>query len=130
MRNAQLRRNKCGTEHSTDSNIYKCPSCEGSPGIEYNYDALAKKINRDLPASRPLKIMWRYAEVMPVSSDHIVTLGECFRPLIRAMRLGKYLGMLRLSETGLHVPTGSFKDLASSLLMCAREAIAVIVLLT
>jgi threonine synthase len=53
--------------------------------------------------------LWRYAEVLP-GSEHPISLGEGFTPLLRARRLGAELGLSRLwvkDESA--QPTGSFK---------------------
>ena len=54
--------------------------------------------------------MWRYAEVMPVSPDQVVTLGEGMTPLLSTPRLGASLGVadLWVKDEGGN-PTGSFK---------------------
>lgn len=56
--------------------------------------------------------LWRYRELLPIRNDlNIVTLGEGWTPLIRAVNLGQMLGhpniFIKDERQG---PTGSFKD--------------------
>jgi threonine synthase len=55
--------------------------------------------------------MWRYREVLPVEDDaNIVTFGEGWTPLLRALRLGRSVGVteLYIKDEGQN-PTQSFK---------------------
>ena len=55
--------------------------------------------------------MWRYFEVMPILDEsNVVTLGEGFTPILKANRLGEYLGYssLYIKDEGVN-PTASFK---------------------
>ncbi len=65
--------------------------------------------------NHPLKYrpsnMWRYFEVMPILDEsNVVTLGEGFTPILKANRLGEYLGYssLYIKDEGVN-PTASFK---------------------
>ncbi len=55
--------------------------------------------------------LWRYRALMPVTTDHPVTLGEGATPLIHLERLGRRLGLSRLyAKDESRNPTWSYKD--------------------
>lgn len=56
------------------------------------------------------KTLWRYFEMLPVSSEYKLSLGEGFTPLIKAEKLGSEVGIenLFIKDEGLN-PTTSFK---------------------
>ncbi|MGH7691475.1 MAG: threonine synthase [Candidatus Dormibacteria bacterium] len=85
-------------------------SC-GSPLLaRYDLERLGAAVSVDLLASREPGL-WRYHELLPVTSaSAIVSLGECTTPLLPLPRLGRKLGLARLSmkDEGL-LPTGTFK---------------------
>ncbi len=83
----------------------------GSPLLaEYDLNAARVGIFRESVAGRPPS-MWRYAELLPVEeTEHIVSLGEGFTPLVHARRLGAQLGLSNLFiKDESNNPTGSFK---------------------
>ena len=83
----------------------------GAPLLaEYDLKLAAHTLVRSQMRDRP-NTMWRYHEVLPVSSEFaIISLGEGMTPLIPAPRLGKRLGVPRLmvKDEGIN-PSGSFK---------------------
>lgn len=56
------------------------------------------------------KTLWRYFEMLPVSSEYKLSLGEGFTPLLKAEKLGNEVGIenLFIKDEGLN-PTTSFK---------------------
>jgi threonine synthase len=84
-----------------------CPVCHGPLLARYDLATARQTLTRSALATRPVS-MWRYEEVMPAATP--VTLGEGMTPLLRARRLGEYVGLDRLyiKEEGQN-PTNSFK---------------------
>jgi len=97
----------CGNvlQYSSLQNL--CPVCHGPLLARYDLATARQTLTRSALATRPVS-MWRYEEVMPAATP--VTLGEGMTPLLRARRLGEYVGLDRLyiKEEGQN-PTNSFK---------------------
>ncbi len=103
---------RCGRIYYLDEKPVMCKNKDlGRLDIYYDYEAIKNSITREELSKRPF-YMWRYFEFLPVSDrKYIVSLGEGGTPLIKAKRLGEYLGLKNLylkDET--RMPTGSFKD--------------------
>ncbi len=102
---------KCGEEHAPKKNLYVCKKCGGKLEIQYDYGAIARKINKKVLAGRQPGV-WKYFEFLPLAyKKNIVTLGEGGTPLLKARNLARELGMKHLwlkDET--RNPTASFKD--------------------
>ncbi len=97
----------CQTVHPKDRAIWRC-ACGGyldfTPDTMFRPDDLKQR-----PAS-----LWRYREPLGIAcSEHIVTLGEGFTPLVRD-RLGEQPVLLKLDYL---CPTGSFKDRGSTVML-------------
>ena len=73
------------------------------------YD-LSEKVSKSILKDRPLN-MWRYREFLPIfHSNHIISLGEGFSPILPLAKLANKYGFRHLfmkDESG--NPTGSFK---------------------
>lgn len=85
----------------------------GRLDVIYDYEAISDKLTRRVLETRRVRDVWRYEELLPVSSRFSVRLGEGGTPLLRARRLGEKLGIKNLflkDET--RNPTASFKDRA------------------
>lgn len=107
-----------------------CPKCQaiyrpeqiqqlcvcGSPLLA-DYDLLElKKQLKPSQLSERVSSMWRYHELLPVSSpEHVVSLGEGMTPLLPMNRLGQEMGIdqLWMKDEGV-IPTGSFKARGAS----------------
>ncbi len=99
----------CGTEYALGQ-IYRCESCNAPLDIRYDYGKISREAFDPCRGSRT-EGMWTHRELLPVSSRHIVSLGEGRTPLLGCPRLGAQLGLVALwvkDET--RQPTGSFKD--------------------
>jgi len=85
---------------------------DGRPLLaRYDTEKAARTLTAESLAGRRTGGLWRWAELLPVRDrEHIVYLGEGDTPLLAQPRLGKALGVPRLSTKaeGLN-PTGSFK---------------------
>jgi threonine synthase len=103
--------------------VYNLCSCGGPLFARYQLsEAAGQRLCSSLNSRA--STLWRYQEVLPVSSDDsIVCLGEGFTPLLHAMRLGSRLGLpnLYLKDESQN-PTGSFKARGMALAVSmARE---------
>ncbi|MBI4473776.1 MAG: threonine synthase, partial [Acidobacteria bacterium] len=105
-----LKCRECGREYPVKL-LAGCDNCFGPLEVDYQYDAIAAVLNRDVIASRP-KSIWRYRELLPLESEPAVGLSTGGTPLVRATRLGKKLGLekLYLKNDSVNSPTLSFKD--------------------
>jgi threonine synthase len=100
-------------------------ACGGPLLVRYSLGDIRRHwLRRDV--SRGPATMWRYAPVLPPLSEHTVSLGEGWTPLIRARRWGARIGAesLWVKDDGLN-PTGSFKARghACAISMCAELGI-------
>ena len=79
--------------------------------VRYDLAAVKKAVRREDLAGR-VKSMWRYLELLPLPSGaEPVTLGEGLSPILPCPRLGKELGVTRLSiKDESQLPTSSFKS--------------------
>ena len=99
-----------------------CDFCFGPLEVAYDYEAMGKVVTRESIAAGPPSI-WRYADLLPVSSHFPVDLSAGYTPLIKADRLAQELGLGELYlKDDTRNPTGSFKDrVVSVALTKARE---------
>ena len=100
-------------------------ACGGPLLVRYDLDTIRVRWRRrEVPNGK--STMWRYAPVLPVSDQFIVSLGEGWTPLIQTRRLGEQLGAdnLWVKDEGLN-PTGSFKarGLSCAISMCVELGI-------
>ena len=105
---------KCGTIYEAGKNPVMCRKKDlGRLDVIYDYDGVSSRFNRRSLASRESRDIWRYEELLPVSSRFAVKLGEGGTPLIRTRRLGEKIGMKDLYlKDDTRNPTASFKDRA------------------
>jgi threonine synthase len=116
-----LRCRECARTYPVEA-LHVCEFCFGPLEVAYDYDAIARSISREKIAAGPSTI-WRYADLLPASSENPVNLGAGWTPLVRADRLAAELGLgeLWIKNDTLN-PTGSFKDrVVSVALTKARE---------
>ncbi len=113
----------CGVVHDADQLQTVCRSCGKVLLARYDLATARVELSRDNLAGRP-RSLWRYVELLPVrNTEHVVTLGEGWTPLLPATGLGRALGCGRLwlKDEGLN-PTGSFKARGMSVAVSrARE---------
>ena len=105
---------KCGTKYESSENPVMCRNGDfGRLDVLYDYGRVSGRFDRKALASKKSRDIWRYEELLPVSAEYAVRLGEGGTPLIRARRLGEKLGMKNLSlKDETRNPTASFKDRA------------------
>ncbi len=101
-----------------------CTQCGQSP-IEVRYD-LNKAIPKEIIEHNE-RSMWRYARLLPVqNSEHIVSLGEGWTPILAVARLAYDLGVanLFLKDESFN-PTGSFKARGLSMAVSRAKELGV-----
>ena len=99
-----------GTRHPA-SVLAGTDPADGRPLLaRYDLERAARTLGRDSVARRRGGL-WRWAELLPVGDwAQVATLGEGGTPLLEAPRLGRRLGLERLSVKAESLnPTGSFK---------------------
>jgi threonine synthase len=115
----------CGAAYSTRI-PYTCPACgvEGILDVEYDYEAIARRLTRETLAARPEQTHWRYREVLPIAADAVLpAVPVGWTPIVTARSLAKHIDVrkLYLKDDGRN-PSGSLKDRASSVgVVKARE---------
>lgn len=95
----------CGEEYDDDEVIYTCKKC-GSVlelvSLDVDIDKSIFECRRDT--------LWKYKELIPVNSDHIVSLDEGGTPFCKCDKIGEELGVDLYVKVEGSNPTGSFKD--------------------
>jgi threonine synthase len=88
-----------------------CDFCFGPLEVNYDYDAIAGRLDRQTIHYRPPS-MWRYRELLPLDAEATVGLEVGYTPLLPARRLGERLGLrdLWIKNDAVNCPTLSFKD--------------------
>jgi len=109
----------CAKTYRADEVDYVCPDHgnEGILDVEYDYDAIARRLTKMTLADDSDPTMWRYRAVLPVAADADVpplTVGGT--PLYDAPRLAEALGIAAVwvKDEG-RQPTASLKDRASAM---------------
>jgi threonine synthase len=111
----------CGETQPADRLVTTCPACGKVLVARYDLGVAARTMTPAAVRERAWD-MWRYAELLPVLDPaNRVSLGEGATPLLATPRLGKEIGLARLSvkDEGQN-PTGSFK--ARGLAMAVSRA--------
>jgi threonine synthase len=100
---------RCSTDYPIDQIAQVCKLDGGPLLVRYDLPRVKDAFRKEALASRPMTL-WRYRELLPMSGDAIVSLGEPTTPLDDMPRLGRALGIpaLRVKDEGL-LPTGTFK---------------------
>jgi threonine synthase len=116
-----LRCRECARSYPAEA-LHVCEFCFGPLEVSYDYEAIAASVSRERIEAGP-HTLWRYADLLPVSSASPIDLGAGMTPLVRADRLAAALGLgeVWVKNDTLN-PTGSFKDrVVSVALTKARE---------
>jgi len=105
-----LKCRECGRLYPKEV-INVCEYCFGSIEVDYDYNAIRRRLTREAIAARPPSL-WRYRELLPIDGEPTVGLASGFTPLFRAERLGEALGVeeLYIKDDSVSHPTLSFKD--------------------
>ena len=100
----------CGTKHEAHRLHNLCTACGKPLLVRYDLERARMFLKKEsLAARRP--DMWRYREMLPLErGENIVSLGEGWTPLLRAVRLGRRVGVpdLFIKDESQN-PTQSFK---------------------
>lgn len=77
--------------------------------VRYDLRRVRDAVTKEAIRGRP-ETLWRYRELLPMSGEGSISLGEAMTPLNAAPCLGEELGIpgLRIKDEGL-LPTGTFK---------------------
>jgi len=108
---SHLRCINCGSKYPIHEIIYTCRKCNDLLEVEFNFQELAKKIEKSDWKQRHLSV-WKYKEFLPVFDESkIVSLQEGGTSLYKCNNLAKRLKLrnLYVKNEGEN-PTGSFKD--------------------
>ena len=91
--------------------IHVCEFCFGPLEVDYDYEAIGKRVTRESIQSGPPS-MWRYKELMPLDESNKIGHHVGFTPLVRTKNLGRALGLnnLYVKNDSVNHPTFSFKD--------------------
>jgi threonine synthase len=123
---AGLRCVTCGSLYNPGQVEYTCPSCGprlGTLEVLYDYDEIARTVDRDGFAQSNRASMWRYLPLLPIESDRFIQpLRVGWTPLYRLDALASELGLSRLyiKDDGQN-PTASYKDRASSIVVIKAQ---------
>ncbi len=104
-----------------------CPRCgiEGILEVQFDYQAVARRLTRRVLAARAERSQWRYRQLLPIGpASRLPDLAVGWTPLTPAPALARHIGVgaLLLKDEGRNA-TGSLKDRASALgVVKAREA--------
>lgn len=122
----------CGASYAKDAFLYLCPNCSqgentekaGILRIEYNYQAIKGEFSKEALAKNSIKSQGRYIHLLPIEKvESLPPLEVGPTPLDPVIRLREKLGLKSLYvKNDTTLPTGSFKDRASSIIVAkARE---------
>jgi threonine synthase len=98
----------CNADHGPRIDFHQCPRCRAP--LSFTLDPPATFPRSRIEARPPG--MWRYAEALPLFADP-VSLGESPTPLV-PFQCGDFQG---LAKCEYELPSGSYKDRGSTLLM-------------
>jgi threonine synthase len=111
---ATLRCERCRQDYPSDAPVWRC-ACGGALDLAW----AAGRVVPDRVRSRPPDL-WRYAEALPPLARR-VSLGEPMTPLVVVERQGRPVGL----KCDFLLPTGSYKDRGSALLMSRLASIGI-----
>jgi threonine synthase len=114
-----LRCTACDTRARLETPAYRCPRC-GAP-FTWTHPAPAFP-RREIAARAPT--FWRYAEALPAFEQR-VALGEPITPLVPVSPPKAAAGVRLLAKVEGLMPTGSYKDRGSALLVSLLSALGV-----
>ncbi|MCS7265434.1 MAG: threonine synthase [Armatimonadetes bacterium] len=104
-----LKCRECGAYYPLEA-LHVCEFCFGPLEVDYDYDYLRTIVSRERIESGPPNL-WRYIDLLPISSENLVDSGTGLTPLLKAERLGERLGLRNLFiKNDTSNPTWSFKD--------------------
>jgi threonine synthase len=118
----QLRCRECGKTWQNSPRSF-CEDCFSPVEVSYDYDALKKTVRRKDLASRDFN-MWRYSELLPLSTDFLPASAVGGTPLVASRKLASQWGLKELyfKNDAVCFPSLSFKDrVVATALAAARR---------
>ncbi|MFQ5856101.1 MAG: threonine synthase [Anaerolineae bacterium] len=104
-----LRCRECGETYD-EGPIYICDECFGPLEVVYDYEAIARDVQRRHIMEGPMNI-WRYQALLPAQNNGVVGSDVGFTPMFHARNLGRVLGLEKLYiKNDCVTPSYSFKD--------------------
>jgi threonine synthase len=115
----KLKCTACNKEYSPENIEYTCPGCQGILRVDYDYEKLKSTLTKDVFAENPIKGHGRYIDLLPLEKHtSLPPLDIGPTPLDDVKRLRQHLSLNNLFiKNDTTLPTGSFKDRASSVLV-------------
>jgi threonine synthase len=116
----------CGREFELDALDYTCPTCgprRGTLEVLYDYERLARSLDRGSFSSSGRSSMWRYLPLLPVEDERFIQpLRVGWTPTYAFDDLARDLGLAKLyvKDDGQN-PTASYKDRASSIVVIKAQ---------
>lgn len=117
----------CGANYDLSPLFEGCPACAGAGhpsavAVTYDWAKIAASVHRRMLAERPRGLP-RFAELLPVDPERLITRGEGDTPLVPCPRLGRRLGLRNLfvKNEGAN-PTWSWKDRLAAVGVTAAQA--------
>ncbi len=106
----ELQCRECGRRWGNKP-ISICEQCFSPLEVTYDYDRIKAQVTPEKISTRPTSI-WRYSELLPLPDDYKPAVPVGFTPLVKAPKLGKFLGteQLYVKNDAVCFPTLSFKD--------------------
>lgn len=109
----------CGKEYPEDYEGYICKSCSQNLDVLYDYDKIRKVLTIDILKNNQDKNVWRYKPLFPFDQiSSVPTLDFSLTPLYKCEFLEDETGLAAVYlKDDTRLPSGSFKDRASSVVM-------------
>jgi threonine synthase len=120
----------CGKEYKKDYSGYICTDCGSNIDAEYDYKAIGKVFSVESLKENTDKTVWRYKPLFPFNDiKYIPPLDMSLTPLYPFSKLREDSGMDEVYiKDDTRLPSGSFKDRASSVVMAvaAEKGLSVV----
>ena len=116
---------RCHARYPADHYAEDCPACRpvARSNLMVVYDETLRR-PRSIPAADAPRGLWRYGDLLPVSVEDGVSLGEGGSPLHHMVRAGERLGIGGLyGKDESRNPTWSFKDRLACMAVSHAKAI-------
>ena len=105
-----LKCKECGTRYPADRSFI-CLECFGPLEATYDYQKIQSELSPQIVHEREHNL-WRYRELLPITTDPIAGFHSGCTPLVRARRLAEHLRVreLYLKDESVNHPSCSYKD--------------------
>ncbi|WP_136717867.1 threonine synthase [Halorientalis salina] len=111
----------CAAAFDPADQTHRCPDCDGFLTVEYDLDSV--DVTADELADRRFEGLARYAELLPLSRETLVSMGEGTTPLVECPTLAEAwgVGQVYVKDESRN-PTGSVTDRGLALAVSAACA--------